>query len=492
MNDSSARPSNSLFKEDFRNPAGNRDWDPDFGNTPLTDAATRNSHFIEGTVIRTHPASHTVDVDTNIGPMSGLRIMSSYISPSGSGDTRLPEPGANCIICTGLEIPVIMGFITEPDSHITDQDNAMIPQITPGTNGYGGSDTTYTETGGSSNHRGGRSNQLMPGDQIIDAPEGNLIAVLRGLTVMKGGELSQLIMTNLGGLVRMVSNLYQHFNAAGVIEIKSVNGKASITIKAGSDVKENGEVEPTVHLSIGADGDLMELRITDEDGEQHARVHVDPTGNVEVELQSQSVVIEGDVNQRVKGSVTQLIDGALEVSTSGATRLSCIEDLEIETSNTDLKTRGKLSIQSGGDRNDAVSGKYSASYAKESVVQSLADYKHELTTGDFRVATKAGAVELSKLNVGKTGDCELTGKLAATLGGDLRTTIKGKSVLLGDGAGLAVIRNTDLLQLVDVIILLINTFAKVGGAPVILAIPPGGLNPAGPVIAALGSKIVKA
>lgn len=490
MNGSKSAHSTLLFSNGMRNPS-RRSTDPDFQEA-LNDSHLENSPFIEGVVVKVYPRSHTADVSTNIGTLSGVRIMAPYISPFGGGDTILPEPGASCIVCIGLEIPVIMGFVSEPDTHDTDQDNLKLSTITTGGSGYGGDDPTYDERGGTANHRAGRPDQAMPGDRILSSAEGNLVGAMRGYSILKGGELSQIIVTQLGGLVRVVSNIFHHIHAGGEVFISNESGRTNYRFTAGSTSNEKGDVLPQLHVSVGADGGLVDISVTEDTGTEVAKLHVSPTGEIRLFMGSSDSKIYGDSRQEIAGSRTTSVSGTDTVSVDGKSTHKYMDGIDVAAGSATLDVQGKLSIRNSGDRTDVIAGKHNVSVSKETKTINTSDVSRDVVGGDYRISIGASGVNIANFSMQKDGTIDFTSNTTATIGGKLSTRIQGASVDIGQGAGLPVIRNSDLQGLIDIMVGIINTFAVVAGPKVTITIPPGVPNPYTPLISGLGSKIVRA
>lgn len=465
------------------------DGDPDF-NDGLISSKSMRGGMVTGFVVAAYPDTQTVDVDTDEGSLSGCRIGTSYIGPQGSGHSVVYEPGTHVLVCLDVSPPVVLTCIAEADVGDTSQDASKIDAITCGTKGFGGDDPVYVDQGGT-NHRNGRTTQLMPGDQLFSASEGNLVGILRGLSVLKGSELSQLVMSNLGGMVRMVSNLYQHFHAAGITQISNKNGKTTASFKYGTTSRGDGEVESTVHLTIGAEGDLVELLITTEDGEKLSRFHLNSEGDLEMEVndieievnKDLEVEIDGDFQLKTEGNRVETVGGDCSKIVDGKWGLSCNEF--------ELRSGGVGRIQSTRDLTLVSGGRFSQQMLGESNVKS-AKYTHEAILNDIEISTTAAGTKLAGVSLTKAGDVDVSGVRNGTFGGKIRTTITGTSVDLGSGVvRQPVIRNTDLSPIFDALIAYLNVAGtSVGGKIVIPPAPVSG-TPIGAAIALAGSKIVR-
>lgn len=477
----------------FPNPGlPQKDSDPDFLSNVVSPPAT-SSGMEEGTVVRVHPRAHTVDVDTDNGTLTGCRVMTPYVSPLGGGQSVLPEVGAECIVCVSMSIPTVIGFIATGDSQTTDQDVAKKPSVSTGTSGFGGQDPTYIADN-DINHRGGRTDTLAPGDFVIETPEGNMLAIMRGVSVLKGSELAQILMTNLGGLLRMVSSHFQHYHAAGSTEINNVDGKATYRLLIGKDVKQLGEVEPRATFSVGDEADVVEVLVTTEDGEKKFRAHVSGEGAFSLESVDLEADVNGDCDVNVDGSMSLSVDESLSLETLQSLSESVGGDRQSDvTGSSTLNTGGSLSLKSIGNTNlvsqgrfdQAVVGDSSLSYTGSHTSTHLNDFTRKLAIGPLNLVNFAGK---------KNGDLTLECLSKAKIGGKLSTTVQGVSVALGTPSSrFPVVRNIDLPTLADLIVNYINATGVVVVTPAPkLTIPPGAGAAVSLALPSLGSKIVKA
>lgn len=477
----------------FRNPGRQHSsTDPDFLDDVLTQSYALDAPFEDGVVIRTHPKAHTVDVETDNGTVVGVRILSPFLTASGGGLSVIPPIGSRCIICTSTEIPFILGFTSEPDAQTTPQDSSKPPAITRGTDGFGGQDPTYG-TDNDTNFRGGRSDDSAPGDVVIESDDGNLMAVLRGVTVMKGSDTSQIIMTNLGGLVRVVSNLYQHFHAAGQTEILNKKNKTTYRLRVGTDSKTNGVVEPVVHVTLGAESDVIEVLVTEEDGEKKLRAHVASNGDLTLAAADGELEFNGDLVVEVDGDIEIEGDADFEMSLSGNLALGAEGNTSISTGgNRDESVAGNYALNAVGDTAFITQGRFTQSVQGTTEIQHAGSVRRNIILNDYGLTVGPSLLggALCELTMGKVGDIALTSVKSAVLGGRLSTEVKGLQVDLGTGIRAPVIRTTDLNAIAEAIIGYINVSNTLVGPKIVIPQPAGAALT--PLLSAVGSKIVKA
>lgn len=472
------------------------DGNPDFNDGLLTPKGEpyAKSGMIDGWVIRSYPNTMTADVGTDLGVLSGCRIGTPYIGPQGSGYSVVLEPGTNVLVCHAVSPAVIMTCIAEGDVDDTAQDNSKIDAITCGTKGFGGDDPVYVDAGGT-NHRNGRSTQLMPGDQMMSATEGNLMGLLRGLTVVKGSELSQLVMSNIGGVVRLISNLYQHFHAAGITQIVNKGGKTTASFKYGATARGNGEVEPVVHITVGAESDLVELLITSEDGEKLARYHLNSQGDLEIEANDVEIEVNKDLELTVDGDASLDIEGNFSQTVKGDQTQTITGKASLEANELSLRAGATGRLQTARDFNMTVGGRYTQQLSGEATVSS-STFTHTANLADIKFLSGARGVAVSGLTLSRTGDIDVTGTRSATIGGKVKTDVTGTIVQLGTATGvsphLPVIRNQDLTGLVDAIFAYLNAAGTAVSGKIVIPAPPAAANPITAAILTLGSKIVRA
>ena len=480
-----------LFISKNNNPLNRNSGDNVLGDSVLSSETTRDSPFSEGTITGVYPDTYTVDVSTSNGIQSGCRILSTALpGDHGSGESCLPKRGTRCLILFCGGSCIVMGYLPQWGGTSTSADPIG---LTCGTDGFGGDDPVYTSNG-ADDARQGRSREIVPGEWAMSATEGNLLAVLRGICLMKGSELSQIVVTQLGKLVRIVSGHFQHFHAAGETQIINKNGKTSITLKAAADQlsQNGGEASAyTIHMNIGAEGDLAEFYISEPDGVNIlARLHVDSQGNVTVKTQQLSFDCFGDVSLKLHKNLEVTIAKDFAMTVTGAITTEYAKDFnQIIGGNYTSTVTGNTAFSSKGTWSHVVGGKKFETVIGDTDITNTGSVTQSVIAKPYKVAVTAGPIELSSMELTTEGDASLRAKKTAL--------IDGTFVKLGGSTALdPVIRRSDLIIYSKALIALINAFSTVGlntlglpGAPLIL--PAGAPSPLDLAILALGSTKVR-
>jgi len=268
-----------------------------------------------GVIWEVYPDEKTVTVYTDSGRiLEGLGIDAQVDSFRG-GEICIPRKGQPVRIDYALGRPVVILSHQIPSNPPHTQATDDRPLLTQGV------DDSSTRTGSaptSLNH--GLPRGTLPGDKAWVGDEGNLVAVLSGgLSLLKGSEYSQIIASRLGDLVRIVSRNFEHFSDFGEIHIKNEGGKNSFILRGGADQLTEtggGKTNYTLHVELGAAGDLISVKVTDAKGNIKWRYHVDSRGNVTQEVNdvfsragSEDVGVKGDSTHIVGGDKQSLVTG---------------------------------------------------------------------------------------------------------------------------------------------------------------------------------------
>lgn len=295
----------------------------------------------ERCVVRSvHPDKYSCDVYTTSG-----RYLAGVAWPGGSQEASAPRPGDTFGVSYGLGVPQLFEAATtvEPPA-----DTAAF-RVTPA-RGYGAEDPVYRGKG-TNPQRGERPSDVMAGDWIRTGDLGNLVGVLSGgMTVVKAGELAQLVATQARNLVRLVGQNLQIFTGAGSIECVSEEGKTSLVMRLGADsATESTPAEENfrIRCDLGDTGELVDFRVTDGQGRDLYRVHVDPDGRVQRVAERETVVLEqdrvtvvgtddglnvkGDQTIRVGGRKRENVEGSRDVRAGGASRFRSVGDTAISS-----------------------------------------------------------------------------------------------------------------------------------------------------------------
>lgn len=201
--------------------------------------------------------------------------------------------------------------------------------------------------------RKGRPDDLLAGDWLRLGSEGNLVGVLEGgVSVLKGGELSQVIASKVGDLLRLVGRNTDLLSDFGEIKFKNEDGRTSMTLEGGS--QQTTESSPhkqnyTIKASLGAAGDTVSFKILKPDGELAHKYHISPTGQVTTVSQSDQKTIKENQHTWVGGEETKKVggDSTTEVDGNASTHTAGSEEKTVGGSFSQRSLQGNFNITSG-------------------------------------------------------------------------------------------------------------------------------------------------
>lgn len=236
-------------------------------------------HAERGTVISSDSARATYRVHLN----SGRTMVMSRIKAHPGDNIILPN-GTPVVVMHDLGLPYIFGVLPfETPAPNLDTEN---PMSVTDTDGYGGRDPLLSGNLGSNARGTNEPRDLMPGDFVGMGPDGASVAALGGqVAQLRGSPLAKVQAFGADDLVQIVSGVFRHISWMGESKITNDAGKTSYSWKGGTDqLTETGPDEQryTIHLDVGATGNMIDLRVTNREGQSLFRFHVDPTGKVEL------------------------------------------------------------------------------------------------------------------------------------------------------------------------------------------------------------------
>jgi len=306
-----------------------------------------------------YPDKYTCDVYTERG-----RFLSGVAWPGASDDIRAPRRGEQLAVNFNLGVPTL---IEAKVDFLRELGTTEAFRVT-GATGFGAADPIYSDKG-ESNQRGDGPQDIMPGDWVRQGEMGQMLGVLSGgTTVLKAGELAQVIATQAQNLLRIVGQNFQLYTGAGELQFKTEDGKTSMVLRAGGDVETESAPSQDnfrIRCELGDEGEMVDFRVTDGKGCELYRMHVDPDGRVEKQaLRETAIYTEdrrteigaGDVTfvggpraTDVSGTDTLNSGGAREVETGGAHRTRAAGDIAQATlRDYVVNARRNIDVQAGG------------------------------------------------------------------------------------------------------------------------------------------------
>lgn len=161
-------------------------------------------------------------VNTTFGKRLGrVKWMLPFGGSSRAGDRGTPSQGDRVVLSYGLGYPLIVGFLPELDGVGRDDSTELV--------GSGHSVDTGNFSGSAGNNSKIDSNKpkdFISGDRIFSTLGGALIGLLRGGSVLiRSGPFSEIFVSKLGNLVRVVSGNWEHFTDVFSDVVKNYRGR---------------------------------------------------------------------------------------------------------------------------------------------------------------------------------------------------------------------------------------------------------------------------
>jgi hypothetical protein len=308
------------------------------------------------TVLNVHPQSYTCDVRGDSGRMFvGIPFPAHSRDASGlAGEVNVPRRGERFALHYGLAEPYL-AYAAPP---LFRGQAPVEHRVNYGASGDGGLDSVYAEEG-AANYRGGLPPDVQPGDWLRLATKGNLLGVLEsGTTILKASELAQVIAHRTRDLLQLVGRNMDVVTDFGEIKFKNEAGHVSMSLKGGSQQATQtgyGQEHFTIHADLGHAGDLVDFRITDEQGRNLARVHYGADGSITTEGHNKTEQLTGDVLSNVTGNVvehigeakTTVIGGAASEEIAGAKTIAADGVAITSSAHAALAGRGRVDINAG-------------------------------------------------------------------------------------------------------------------------------------------------
>jgi len=270
----------------------------------------------EGTVETANPVTHTyrVRVDGAADLENVPRILNS------PGDYELLPEGTRVLVCRSLpKGPTIMGVL----GGAPDKSTRRVTE-----------DSTDA------------SNELIPGDRVMRSPDGNFFGALTGgMNVMRSSGMAQ-IRTYDNDRVDFYAHTFYMLTAFGETRITRTGNEVNYSIRGGANMRANSgyavKDASTFRVDAGAEGDMLDVRVTTPLNKVLSRFHMGSDGSMSVEAKNSRMEtiagsdvkvvtgqevseIVGTVNRRVTNKVTDRLgsyeldlDGTYEVSVGGA------------------------------------------------------------------------------------------------------------------------------------------------------------------------------
>lgn len=329
-----------------------------------------------------------VAVDANrrayrVVTLGGRSITCLRIQDSPQDHALLPI-GTDVRVDWSLGVPYIDGVLPgEGDV----PDPAQNPVDNPtGTDGFAVSDPILDRNYGANGRPPGAPTDVLPGDFVRRSPDGATVGAYHGqLAMLHGGHLAQLLLFGGSDRVELIAGLLRIVTWMGESKVVNEDGRTSFIWRGGaSQLAETGADENryTVHLDVGATGNLVNLRVTTIDQQTLFQAHVTREGRIEVfggagldatfgnrDAAGQQVRFEGPLARRVAGDAADEVNGNRTATVDGDASEELANNWTQRVGNdwtVSVNRNGVLSFGGGlaqrvvGDENRAVGGNATA------------------------------------------------------------------------------------------------------------------------------------
>jgi hypothetical protein len=341
------------------------------------------------------------------------------------GDNIMLPNGTPVVVMHDLGLPYIFGVLPfETPAPDLDTEN---PFTVTDTEGYGGADPLLSGNLGSNARGTNEPRDLMPGDFVGMGPDGASVAALGGqVAQLRGSPLAKIQALGADDLVQIISGVFRHITWMGESRIVNNDGKTSFIWRGGSDqLTETGPDEQryTIHLDAGATGNMLDLRVTNREGQSLFRFHVDPTGKV-------SLFASGGLNQYAGDG-----DGATHpVRFQGTLRELVTKDhVQNIGANQDIEVGGNSSERAGGNK-EFIAGQDLNVTCNRNATFSSSSERHTVSNGWSLLSSGDVTTEVQDQ---KIHSVKTTNGLAVTetQGGQFQVLTSGGSITLDHGEG---------------------------------------------------------
>jgi hypothetical protein len=312
--------------------------------------------------------------------LGGRSLTCLRIQESPQDHAMLPI-GTDVRIDWSLGLPYIDGVLPSegdvPDSTQNPVDNPT------GTEGFGVNDPVLDRNYGANGRAPGAPTDVLPGDFVRRSPDGATVAAMSGKTaLLHGGHLAQLLLFGNEDKAELIAGIFRLITWMGESKITNEGGRTSFIWRGGANqLSETGSDEEryTIHLDVGATGNLVNFRITTIDQQTLFQAHITGEGHVEIfgiaGLDSTFTNRSGSGHvQRFDGDVSRTFQGAVTETVTGNRSTTVESDATEEFSNNlsqrvgndwnvranrnaELSAGGGMSRRVVGDDNKQVGGK---------------------------------------------------------------------------------------------------------------------------------------
>lgn len=241
--------------------------------TPFSQSVNRR---VRGTTVNCDTNGHMYLVATAQGRVAMPRKRAF------PGDVGLIPNGTPVIVDYSLGEPYIDGILPPENP----RHDANVSSSITGTSGHGGQDEVLSANLGANARGETDPNDLLPGDSVLNGPDGSKVGALHGkVGLLFGSALAQVRAFGDSDLVQIVSGLLHVITWMGESKVINEDGKTSFIWRGGSDqLSQTGADEEhyPIRLDVGHTGDLVRFEITTPRGQTLFSLHINGQGRCSV------------------------------------------------------------------------------------------------------------------------------------------------------------------------------------------------------------------
>ena len=385
----------------------------DIGETGLA------SHLSIGRVLEVNTNTYTAAVYIISGRHAGLtpecvfRCLSKNTA-SRSGVVFIPEKDDEVYLDWSYgPTPVITDHFVDVVNEETARGNKQ--KILP-VESFGGADKFFKGLGRKP-YRWGPAD-LMPGDKMIMGKLGNYLGILSGgLAVLRGGPLSQIILSKYRDYVKIISRNFELFTDFGIIRSRNIKGQTNFEILGNATGRKTNSIGETAWDYVFRLGgkNLLDLQLM----RDKFQLSIDSDGHTTIKTAASfSVDMASAPEINITGNQTHNVDGSKEEFFTG--------DNQMVVRGTRTLKAGRLITSVSGADNKVVAGPVTKNYMRTFTETVRGTSATDLSTIGYHSKLAAGDYQIT------VGDPLDFGTPSVLLLAQLQTGSYGVKVFVGD------------------------------------------------------------
>ncbi len=363
-------------------------------------------------IVSVNPANRSYRCVTLSGrAVTALRLQAS------PHDDEIWQIGTNVRIDWSLGYPYIDGVLPSNNAQ-PDPDSERVDNPT-GTDGFG-NDPAFDVNHGAQGRPPGAPTDVLPGDFVRRSPDGASIGAYHGrLAMLFGGHMAQLLAFGEQDRVELVAGVLRILTWMGESKIENVGGRTSFIWRGGADqLTETGPDEEryTIHLDVGATGNLVNFRVTTLDQQTVFSAHVTREGRIELygaagvhaafldqESAGHQIRYDGPVDTQIEGERTEHVGGNSAQTITGAETHEVSNNVVFRVGNDWSLTINRNSENSvGGNRSEHVVGDDTKTVGQSesttvtgNSTETITGSKTVTSTADLALTSNSGSIRLT-------------------------------------------------------------------------------------------------